>query len=408
MPCDVPARRGLSSRIMSSQKHIVLSGGGTAGHVNPLLAVAHVIRDLEPDVDIAVVGTAVGLEHDLVPQAGFELETIEKVPFPRRPNKAALQFPAKWWAETAKVRDILTRHHAQVVVGFGGYTSAPVYAAAHKMGIPIAIHEQNARAGMANKLGARWASMIGAAYAQPGLKPRKGVEVERVGLPLRPAIAQLASDLEHDRIATRKAAAAQLGVDPNRPLVVVTGGSLGAVNVNRAVAASAKELLAHAQVIHLTGKGKDDEVRSLVSVSAGEQVLGELGSDHASDGDYRVAPYLERIDLAFACADLIICRSGAGTVSELTALGLPAIYVPLPIGNGEQRFNAQPVVDAQGGLMVADADFTSEWVRNHVTKLLADPKTLSDYGANAWKYGIRDAAEVMARRVLALIGQPDE
>ena len=408
MPCDVPARRGLSSRIMSSQKHIVLSGGGTAGHVNPLLAVAHVIRDLEPDADIAVVGTAVGLEHDLVPQAGFELETIEKVPFPRRPNKAALQFPAKWWAETAKVRDILTRHDAQVVVGFGGYTSAPVYAAAHKMGIPIAIHEQNARAGMANKLGARWASMIGAAYAQPGLKPRKGVEVERVGLPLRPAIAQLASDLEHDRIATRKAAAAQLGVDPNRPLVVVTGGSLGAVNVNRAVAASAKELLAHAQVIHLTGKGKDDEVRSLVSVSAGEQVLGELGSDHASDGDYRVAPYLERIDLAFACADLIICRSGAGTVSELTALGLPAIYVPLPIGNGEQRFNAQPVVDAQGGLMVADADFTSEWVRNHVPKLLADPKTLSDYGANAWKYGIRDAAEVMARRVLALIGQPDE
>lgn len=393
---------------MSSQKHIVLSGGGTAGHVNPLLAVAHVIRDLEPDADIAVVGTAVGLEHDLVPQAGFELETIEKVPFPRRPNKAALQFPAKWWAETAKVRDILTRHHAQVVVGFGGYTSAPVYAAAHKMGIPIAIHEQNARAGMANKLGARWASMIGAAYAQPGLKPRKGVEVERVGLPLRPAIAQLASDLEHDRIATRKAAAAQLGVDPNRPLVVVTGGSLGAVNVNRAVAASAKELLAHAQVIHLTGKGKDDEVRSLVSVSAGEQGLGELGSDHASDGDYRVAPYLERIDLAFACADLIICRSGAGTVSELTALGLPAIYVPLPIGNGEQRFNAQPVVDAQGGLMVADADFTSEWVRNHVPKLLADPKTLSDYGANAWKYGIRDAAEVMARRVLALIGQPDE
>ena len=393
---------------MSNQKHIVLAGGGTAGHVNPLLAVAHVIRELEPDADIAVVGTAVGLEHDLVPQAGFELETIEKVPFPRRPNKAALQFPAKWKAEVAKVHDILNRHQAQVVVGFGGYTSAPVYAAAHKMGIPIAIHEQNARAGMANKLGARWASMIGAAYAQPGLKPRKGVEVERVGLPLRPAIARLAADLEHDRAATRRAAAAQLGVDPDRPLVVVTGGSLGAVNVNRAVAASAKDLLAHAQVIHLTGKGKDDEVRSLVSVNAGEQVLGGLGPDHASDGDYRVVPYLERIDLAFACADLIICRSGAGTVSELTALGLPAIYVPLPIGNGEQRFNAQPVVDAEGGLMVSDDDFTPEWVRHHVPKLLADPQTLSTYGGNAWQYGIRDAAEVMAKRVLALIDEPAE
>lgn len=173
MPRGLPPHGGLSSWIMSNQKHIVLAGGGTAGHVNPLLAVAHVIRELEPEADIAVVGTAVGLERDLVPQAGFELETIEKVPFPRRPNKAALQFPAKWKAEKAKVRDILTRHQAQVVVGFGGYTSAPVYAAAHSMGIPIAIHEQNARAGMANKLGARWASMIGAAYAQPGLRPRR-------------------------------------------------------------------------------------------------------------------------------------------------------------------------------------------------------------------------------------------
>jgi len=187
-------------------------------------------------------------------------------------------------------------------------------------------------------------------------------------------------------------------------LVVITGGSLGAVNVNRAVAASAKELLEHAQVIHLTGKGKDDEVRSLVSVSAGERALGELGPEHASDGDYRVAAYLERIDLAFACADLIICRSGAGTVSELTALGLPAVYVPLPIGNGEQRFNAQPVVDAKGGLMVTDREFTADWVKRHVLKLLSEPQTLAEYGRNAWEYGIRDAAEVMADRVLALIG----
>ena len=267
-PCCQAPCRGLSSYTMSTRKHIVLAGGGTAGHVNPLLAVAQVIRSLEPDADIAVVGTAVGLEHNLVPQAGFQLETIEKVPFPRKPNMAALKFPAQWRRETAKVRDILTRHEAQVVVGFGGYTSAPVYAAAHNMGIPIAMHEQNARAGMANRLGARWADMIGSAYADTGLKPRKGVSVERVGLPLRPAIARLASDLGHDRVAVRREAAAQLGIDPERPLVVVTGGSLGAVNVNRAVAGSAKELLRHAQVIHLTGKGKSEEVRSLVSVNA--------------------------------------------------------------------------------------------------------------------------------------------
>ena len=165
-------------------------------------------------------------------------------------------------------------------------------------------------------------------------------------------------------------------------------------------------LLEHAQVVHLTGKGKIDEVRSLVGERADAGVFTGVGPDSYGKGDYHAAEYLERIDLAFACADLIICRSGAGTVSELTALGLPAIYVPLPIGNGEQRFNAQPVVDAEGGLMVADGDFTPDWVRGHVPELLADPDKLSRYGANAWKYGIRDAAEVMAKRVLALIDQP--
>ena len=146
-----------------------------------------------------------------------------------------LQFPAKWKRETAKVRTILESRHADVVVGFGGYASAPVYATAHKMGIPIAIHEQNARAGMANKLGARWADFIGTVYDETGLKPRKGAALERVGLPLRPAIAALSQRLEVDREGVRKESAAELGIDPNLPVVVVTGGSLGAQSLNRAL-----------------------------------------------------------------------------------------------------------------------------------------------------------------------------
>ena len=232
--------------------HIVLAGGGTAGHVNPLLAVAGAIRDIEPTAQVTVIGTAVGLEKDLVPEAGYELDTIEKVPFPRRPNLYMLRFPAKWKRETAKVRSILETRHADVVAGFGGYASAPVYATAHKMGIPIAIHEQNARAGMANKLGARWAHFIGTVYEGTGLKPRAGADVERVGLPLRPAIASLTKRIGDDRAAVRRESAAQLGVDPNRPLVLVTGGSLGAQSLNRAIASSAADLLAHAQIIHLT------------------------------------------------------------------------------------------------------------------------------------------------------------
>lgn len=381
--------------------NIVLSGGGTAGHVNPLLSVADAIRRIEPDAGLSIIGTAVGLEHDLVPQAGYELDTVEKVPFPRRPNKDALTFPWRWSREKRKVRAILERRQAQVVVGFGGYASAPVYSVAHAMGIPVVIHEQNARAGMANKLGAKWASFIGTAYENTGLKPGKGTTIERVGLPLRPAIAQLAARIRTDYPAVRAQAAAQLGIDPGRPVVVVTGGSLGALSLNTAVAGAAADLLKRAQVIHLTGKGKIAQVEANVTAKAGADALNDLDPSHAGQGDYHVAQYLERIDLAFACADLVICRAGAGTVCELTALGLPAIYVPLPIGNGEQRFNAQPVVDADGGMMVNDSDFTAAWVHDHIAGLLDDPQRLHELGDHAWQYGIRDAADIMARHILS-------
>ena len=382
--------------------NIVLAGGGTAGHVNPLLSVADAIRRIEPDAGLSVIGTAVGLEDDLVPQAGHELDTVEKVPFPRRPNKDALTFPWRWSREKRKVRAILERRKAQVVVGFGGYASAPVYSVAHAMGVPVVIHEQNARAGMANKLGAKWASFIGTAYENAGLKPGKGTTIERVGLPLRPAIAQLAARIRTDYPAVRAQAAAQLGIDPGRPVVVVTGGSLGALSLNTAVAGAAADLLKRAQVIHLTGKGKIAQVEAEVTAKAGADALNDLDPAHAGQGDYHVAQYLERIDLTFACADLVICRAGAGTVCELTALGLPAIYVPLPIGNGEQRFNAQPVVDTDGGMMVNDSDFTAAWVRDHIAGLLDDPQRLHELGDHAWQYGIRDAADIMARHILSL------
>ena len=239
-------------------------------------------------------------------------------------------------------------------------------------------------------------------YEGTGLKPRAGADVERVGLPLRPAIASLTKRIGDDRAAVRRESAAQLGVDPNRPLVLVTGGSLGAQSLNRAIASSAADLLAHAQIIHLTGRGKISEVRELVTASAGADVLTGIGPESAGQGDYHTAEYLERIDLAFACADLVICRAGAGSVSELAALGLPAIYVPLPIGNGEQRFNAEPVVNAGGGLLVADKDLTPQWVHEHVPDLLADHERLAEFGRKAWEYGIRNAAEIMARHVLQL------
>lgn len=384
-------------------KNIVLAGGGTAGHVNPLLSVGMAIRDMDDSARVSVIGTSVGLEHDLVPQAGFELDTIEKLPFPRSLNTAALRFPMRWHREQVHVREILMRREAQVVVGFGGYASAPVYSVAHRMRIPIIVHEQNARAGMANKLGARWAWFVATAYENSEFRPHSGMQVRRVGLPLRPAIADLCASLSADPNATRVKTARALGLDPERPIVVVTGGSLGAVSLNQAVAGCASELLDVAQVIHLTGRGKSQDVRRAVAASAGESSLNDLDPARAGEGDYHVAEYLERIDLAFACADLVICRAGAGSVSELAAIGLPAVYVPLPVGNGEQRFNAEPVVKAGGGVMVSDEEFTCDWVRSNVPSLLADKDRLIDMRRKAYSYGIRDAAATMAKVILDIV-----
>lgn len=382
---------------------IVLAGGGTAGHVNPLLSIASQIRTIRPASHITVIGTAVGLEADLVPQAGFPLETIEKVPFPRRLGKAAFAFPSKWRHEMAKVKSILHSSNADAVVGVGGYAAAPAYRAAHVLGLPLIIHEQNARPGLANRLGARWADYVGTSYPDTGLKGGKQTVIERVGLPLRPAIARAASALAADPLSARRHGAAALGLDPSRPIVFVTGGSLGAVSLNTAISGAARQLLEEGvQILHLTGKKRSRQVLDILAGAGLRSSVTSFGPQSAGKGDYHLSEYFEHMELAYSCADLVICRSGAGTVSEIAALGVPAIYVPLPIGNGEQRFNAEPIVRAGGGLLVRDADFNAMWVREHVPPLLANKGRLAAMRAAARKWGIRDAATRMARKILQL------
>lgn len=413
---------------------LVLAGGGTAGHVNPLLSIAQAIRAQRPQAHISILGTSVGLEARLVPAAGFELTTIEKVPFPRSVNLDALKFPYRWIKERKAVSHLLSSSNADVVVGVGGYAAAPAYVAAHRAGLPLVIHEQNARAGMANKLGARWAQFVGTVYDDTGLpqqpessdaqassaaqagqsteasqgtqtspaSPASVHGVHRVGLPLRQAIAQACEKIETNPQAAREESARALGLDPHRPIVLVTGGSLGALSLNEAIAGACDALLEHAQVIHLTGKGKLAQVRETVTRIIGRQHLAGLGEDQAGQGDYHAAEYLEHIELAFLCADLVVCRSGAGTVSEIAALGIPAVYVPLPIGNGEQKFNAEPVVEAGGGMLVDDKDFTSQWVSKNLMELLADSARLQRMRQAAASWGVRNAAQVMASTILVI------
>lgn len=347
----------------------LLAGGGTAGHVNPLLAVADGLRAREADADVLVLGTAEGLESRLVPARGYELLIVDKVPFPRRPNRQATSFPVRFRRAIAQVRDHIRAHDVDVVVGFGGYASAPAYVAARREGVPFVVHEANAKPGLANVLGARGAAATGVAFTGTRLR---GSEV--VGMPLRREVIEL------DRAAARDEAAVHFGLDAARPVLLVFGGSLGAQRLNDALADSWGDILATGwQLLHVTGER---------SVLVDPEVPG-----------YALRRYVDRMDLAFALADLIVSRSGAATVSEISALGIPALYVPYSVGNGEQRLNAASAVAVGAARLLDDASFDGDAVRRIVIPVLNDPARIAEMAAAAEKVGTRSGTE----NVIALV-----
>ncbi|MGC5047741.1 undecaprenyldiphospho-muramoylpentapeptide beta-N-acetylglucosaminyltransferase [Micrococcus porci] len=345
---------------------VVLAGGGTAGHISPMLAIARALGRQDPSTVCTMVGTASGMETRLVPQAGYELDFVERVPMPRRPSMDVVRFPGRFQASVRQAGEILRRRGADVLVGVGGYVSTPMYLAASRAGVPVVVHEANARPGLANRVGALRAARVGTALPDTRLP-----KAQWVGMPMRPEISGL------DRAAARDAARAELGLDPERTTVVVTGGSSGALNVNRTVRESLDDLLgAGLQVFHLTGRGKE------LTDEAGQRVTRR---------GYVQREYLDGMEKAYAAADLIVARSGAGTVCEIAAVGLPAVFVPLPVGNGEQALNARPVVDAGGALLVRDETFRADWVRRELIPLATDPQRLAAMGEAAARLGVRDA-----------------
>jgi UDP-N-acetylglucosamine--N-acetylmuramyl-(pentapeptide) pyrophosphoryl-undecaprenol N-acetylglucosamine transferase len=274
--------------------------------------------------------------------------------------------------------EVMDRLRPDVVVGFGGYVSVPAYLAARRRHLPLVVHEGNALPGIANKLGARFTSHVATSFPETSLR-----HATYVGLPIRRMISTL------DRAALRDEARATFGLDPDRPTLLVTGGSQGARRINESVSAAAAELAAAGvQVLHVVGPNGEATV---------EQVEGAP--------PYVVVRYVDRMDLAYAAADLVVCRSGANTVTEVAATGLPAVFVPLPIGNGEQDLNARPVVDAGGGLLVQDGALTPEWVRATVPALAVDADRLAAMSAAASGLIPRDADEKLARMVLAAAGE---
>ena len=348
----------------------LLAGGGTAGHVNPLLAVADRLRERDADAEILVLGTQEGLEARLVPERGYELLTIARLPFPRRPNRAALSFPRRLTAAINDVRAIIRDRGVDVVVGFGGYAAAPAYVAAHRESTPLAIHEANARPGIANRLGARYTTFVGVAF-----RGTKIGSATWVGQPLRPEIERL------DRFTARREGIELFGLAENKPTLLVTGGSSGALRINETIRESIATILgAGWQVIHVTGEYRDEI------------------DDPALPG-YHVVKYCDRMELALAVADLALGRAGTSTVAEVAALGIPAVFVPYAAGNGEQRLNARESVGVGGAIVVADADFTPGWVSTELVALLRDRPRIAEMAALIRTVGAIDGTD----RMVALI-----
>lgn len=355
---------------------VVLAGGGTAGHIEPALALADALRRMDPGIGITCLGTERGLETRLVPARGYELALVPAVPLPRAITPQLLTVPGRLAGAINAAAGVMDRVQADVLVGFGGYVATPAYLAARRRGLPIVVHEANPRPGLANRLGARLTDHVYTGHPDTPLPRGK-----YVGIPLRQEIIAL------DRLSTGDKARSYFGLENDRPTLLVFGGSQGARAINEAALAAAPALRqSGVQVIHVVGPKNTIEVEP-----------------PPGDPQYVVLPYVDRMDLAYAAADFVLCRSGAMTCAELTAVGLPAAYVPLPHGNGEQRLNAAPIVQAGGGLMVDNADLTAEWIIQTVLPVLRDPERVVAMSEAAGRIGRKDADSVLAREVMGIV-----
>jgi UDP-N-acetylglucosamine--N-acetylmuramyl-(pentapeptide) pyrophosphoryl-undecaprenol N-acetylglucosamine transferase len=358
------------------RRSVVIAGGGTGGHIYPAMALADALRRADPDIKITCLGTERGLETRLIPARGYDLELIPPVPLPRSLTPALLSVPGRMAAAVRAAAAALDRAQASVLVGFGGYVATPGYLAAKRRGVPIVVHEANPRPGLANRIGARLTTNV-----CTGQRETKLPHATYVGIPIRREIAGL------DRLAACEEARAHFGLRPDLPVLLVTGGSQGAASLNRAVLGAVESILAAGvQVLHVVGPR---------SGTAG-------GPGGASPNvPYVAVEYLDRMDLGYAAADFALCRAGAMTCAELTAVGLPAAYVPLPHGNGEQRLNALPIQRAGGGLIVDDASLSPDWVRDELIGLLLDHERVASMSRAAAQVGRRDADVDLAARVVA-------
>lgn len=363
---------------------VLIAGGGTAGHVFPALAVAHELAGA--GADVAFAGTAAGPEGPLARAGGFPFVEVEASPFVRAVSLRAAAAPVVAARSVRRCRPLVDA--ADVVLGMGGYVSVPVALAALRGRRPLVLHEQNAVPGLANRLLARAARAValGFAEARRGL-PRRAKAVV-TGNPVREDVLAVPGDRE--RLA--KEAVRDLDLDPSRRTVLVLGGSQGALHVNRSVVDAVRRLdREDLQLLVLAGPAHADATRSALGDPPRVPV--------------RVLPFLERIELAYAAADLVVARAGASTVAEVSVCGIPSILVPYPYATGRhQEANARALQRAGGASVLHDDELTGAVLAERVAELLDAPARLSAMGERARAWSRPDAASALASVVRAAGG----
>lgn len=364
---------------------VLIAAGGSGGHVFPGLALAQALKDRDPRIVVHFAGTSRGIEVGAIPEAGFPLELLPILPLFRRPSAATAAAPfAAVWGAVAAMR-LVRRQGFDVVCGMGAYVSLPVAIGAWWARVPVVVHEQNAVPGVANRLAARVARTIALGFGEASAAlrvPRERMVV--VGNPIRPELARL------DRSALRDRALADFDLDPGRRTLLVFGGSHGAQRINEALIGATPHWPEPTalQVLHACGRGID-EARIRAAWAA---------ADPAGRGlVVRVVPFVDRMDLAYAAADLVLSRAGASTIAELTAAGVPAVLVPLHRATaGHQAANARVAAGAGGAVIVEDSELEGPALAATVAALLADPDELAAMGCAMRALGRPDAAEELA------------
>lgn len=362
---------------------MIISGGGTGGHIFPAIAIADAIKKIKPDTKFLFVGAEGRMEMEKVPKAGYEIKGLKVVGFQRRWTWKNLMFPFKLWGSLREAGRIVKEFKPDVAVGVGGYASGPTLRVAHKQGIPYLIQEQNSYAGVTNKLLAKGADTICVAYDEMDMFFPED-KIRLTGNPVRKEI------FEND-INTLEARAT-LGLDRNKKTILIFGGSLGARSLNEAISYHFEKLSQNAElnIIWQVGKLYYDDFKN---------------SELVKKPNVTVLPFIERMDTAYAAADIVVCRAGALTISELSLVVKAAILVPSPnVAEDHQTKNAMALVKKNAAVLVKD-DEAKEKLVPEIIKLIHDEDKINAMKKNIKRFGRPGAAQDIAKEVIRIAGK---